>query len=63
MGKFKPHTPAPNQVKGLYVTLEPKMHKRIRDAAHASGISMKALVIQALEYALDNMHEAAGSDD
>ncbi len=55
MGKFKPYTPVPSATKSLLVTLEPELHQRIKSAAHVAGISMKALVTQALGYALDNM--------
>jgi predicted HicB family RNase H-like nuclease len=54
---FKPFKPEQreNKMKGLYVELEPELHGRIKTAAQRCDVSMKSFVLQAVEFALDNM--------
>lgn len=54
---FKPFKPErrESKMKGMYIETEPEFHGRIKTAAQRHEVSMKSFVLQALEFALDNM--------
>jgi len=54
---FTPFSPKKREsrVKGIYIEVEPELHERIKVASAQYDLSMKSFILQALEFAMDNM--------